>query len=151
METYVVGFCFNEDKSEVALIKKTHPEWQAGLFNGIGGHVNEDETPLEAMQREFKEEAGVDTVLIDWHLFAELSGDYFHLYCFNCFDDEIFKNIKTCTDEFIIPFPTACIKIRDSRFISNLSWLLGICLDEDMSRINVQATYENLEALTQER
>jgi len=151
MDVYVVGFCFSEDKKEVALIKKTHPEWQKGKLNGIGGHVLENEAPIDAMIREFAEEAGVLTTPEHWNLFAELGGNYFHLYCFNCFDDEVMKNITTRTEEEISFYPTLTMKIRDERMISNLSWLLGICLDEDMNRIVVSALYENHEMLTNER
>lgn len=55
---YVVGFLFSTNKKEVVLIKKNRPDWQKGLLNGIGGHI-EDETPLEAMKREFLEETGL--------------------------------------------------------------------------------------------
>ena len=53
---YVLGFQFNNDGDRVALIKKGRPEWQAGLWNGIGGGVERGEPVKLAMEREFQEE-----------------------------------------------------------------------------------------------
>lgn len=59
MTEYVCGFLFNPPLSHVALIKKAKPDWQAGLLNGVGGKIEENETALYAMAREFTEETGV--------------------------------------------------------------------------------------------
>lgn len=56
---YVVGYCFNDDFSEVVLIEKRKPAWQAGKLNGVGGKVEPGEGIADAMAREFEEEAGV--------------------------------------------------------------------------------------------
>lgn len=58
MAAMVVGFVFSGTK--VLLVKKARPEWQAGLFNGIGGKCEPGERPRDAMAREFKEETGLD-------------------------------------------------------------------------------------------
>ncbi len=63
-KSYVVGFVFRG--SQVLLIEKKRPKWQAGRLNGIGGHVEEGETPLTAMIRECLEEANLDTVPQHW-------------------------------------------------------------------------------------
>ncbi|WP_164969449.1 hypothetical protein [Halarcobacter ebronensis] len=54
MKHYVTGFLFTKDFKHVVLIKKLNPEWQRGLFNGVGGKVEENEKPCDAMSREFK-------------------------------------------------------------------------------------------------
>jgi hypothetical protein len=69
---YVAGFLFRENKTQVALIEKQRPAWQKGKLNGIGGRVEIDETPREAMKREFKEEAGAD--ISQWRAFCYLQG-----------------------------------------------------------------------------
>jgi 8-oxo-dGTP diphosphatase len=72
---YVVGYCFNEDFSEVALIEKRKPAWQAGKLNGIGGKVEPGENIVEAMAREFEEEAGVYIGAALWlHIRTEWFG-----------------------------------------------------------------------------
>ncbi len=56
----VVGFYFDNAVTKVALIKKDHPEWQAGKYNGIGGKLEpEDKGSFNAMMREAFEEAGI--------------------------------------------------------------------------------------------
>ena len=36
---YTVGFVFSEGFKSVLLIRKTKPDWQAGLMNGVGGEA----------------------------------------------------------------------------------------------------------------
>ena len=60
----VVGFAINNNK--VLLINKLKPEWQKGKLNGIGGKIEKNENPIDAMIREFEEEAGVSTETKDW-------------------------------------------------------------------------------------
>jgi 8-oxo-dGTP pyrophosphatase MutT (NUDIX family) len=48
-EHMVLGFVFNRDFSEVALILRNRPKWQAGHYNGIGGHIEDGENPYDAM------------------------------------------------------------------------------------------------------
>lgn len=59
MKHYVLGFIFTNNKKKVLLVEKQNPEWQKGRFNGIGGKIEEGETPEEAMDREAMEEIGV--------------------------------------------------------------------------------------------
>lgn len=75
---YVVGFAFDTPLRNVVLIRKTHPEWQAGLYNGVGGKVESndleyDEGTSHAMAREFWEETGLHTSRSQWKEFATQS------------------------------------------------------------------------------
>jgi 8-oxo-dGTP pyrophosphatase MutT (NUDIX family) len=70
---YVVGFLFaptREQPDQVALIMKNKPAWQKDKLNGLGGHIERNESPLIAMRREFEEEGGAD--IIDWEHFATI-------------------------------------------------------------------------------
>ncbi len=58
MKHYVLGLIFDSMKDKILLINKKRPTWMAGHWNGIGGKVEKDETPLHAMGREVKEETG---------------------------------------------------------------------------------------------
>jgi len=53
----VCGF-YIADYNEVLLIKKARPRWQYDFLNGVGGKIEDFETPIDAMVREFKEETG---------------------------------------------------------------------------------------------
>lgn len=86
---YVCGFMCSWDIQNFLLIRKTHPEWQKGKLNGIGGKIEKKEqvivqnpddsnpdagywlieTPFEAMVREFHEETGIITTRKRWHCF----------------------------------------------------------------------------------
>jgi 8-oxo-dGTP diphosphatase len=72
MKHYVVGFMIWY--GEVILIKKNHPQWQDGLLNGVGGHIEDGEQPADAMAREFAEETGVRTAPDEWTKFARMWG-----------------------------------------------------------------------------
>ena len=92
----VIGFLFDGNDS-VLLIKKNHPEWQFGRLNGIGGKIERGETPLQAMIREFREEAGA--LVTSWREFCQMTGDGYRLHLFT--SREITK-INPGTDEGLI-------------------------------------------------
>lgn len=52
---YVLGLVFDEYLGKVVLIKRNKNPYE-GMLNGLGGKVEEGESGLEAMQREWKEE-----------------------------------------------------------------------------------------------
>lgn len=59
-----LGFLFDNTRRHVLLIKKQRPEWQAGLYNGIGGKLEsvDQGLPFKAMCREAEEEVGSTTI-----------------------------------------------------------------------------------------
>lgn len=70
MKNYVLGFLFTH--SGVVLIQKNTPEWQRGKLNGIGGSIEEGETPYAAMVREFAEETGLQQ--LEWNKLGIMHG-----------------------------------------------------------------------------
>ena len=71
MIEYVAGFYFEENL--VFLVLKNKPDWQKNLWNGIGGKIENGETPAAAMRREFREETGLD--IQEWEKFAVLRDE----------------------------------------------------------------------------
>jgi 8-oxo-dGTP diphosphatase len=126
MKNYVCGFLFTPDQRKVVLIRKNKPEWQKGLLNGVGGHIENGEHPLEAMIREFKEETGLNKP--NWKLLCELETEdkSAHVYFYYSFSAHSVKP-KSMTDEKVILFPIK--NIHKVPCISNLNWLLYMCLD----------------------
>lgn len=55
---YILGFAFDQFGA-VALIEKKRPAWQAGKWNGIGGHREDGETGHQGISREFHEETSM--------------------------------------------------------------------------------------------
>ena len=132
---YVAGFLFSKNTNLVSLIEKQKPDWQKGKWNAIGGKVEPDETIFQAMQREFKEETGVD--INDWSSFCLLSGEDSEVHFFSCFSDEIF-NIKTMESERVEYFTIETLQNLNT--IYNLKWLIPLALDKGMT---VKAFEEN--------
>jgi 8-oxo-dGTP diphosphatase len=125
MKKYVVGFAFNDN--HVLLIEKKRPNWQKGLLNGLGGHIEGDEQPITAMVREFEEECGISTTEADWEQFATMKGEDWICYCFrsrNVFD---LAPAKQTTDE--MPKIINAYSIHNHRTISNLPGLIGLAMD----------------------
>jgi len=119
---WVVGFLFR-NTTEVALVLKIHPKWQAGKLNGVGGTIEEGESPLAAMTREFKEEAGV--AVNDWREFALLKVQDGDVWFFVAHGD---YPIRSITDEHIGWYPV--VDIKKSPIIENLAWLVPLALDQ---------------------
>lgn len=87
MIRYVLGFAFAHDPLgmlQVALIRKSHPDWQAGRLNGLGGKRQPGESPQAAMAREFLEEAGVEVPPARWRLRGIMEGDGFDNVPWTC-------------------------------------------------------------------
>lgn len=124
---YVAGFMFSPDLSRVALIRKNRPKWQAGKLNGIGGHVEDNETHVTAMRREFREETGVDQRY--WSPFASLAnykgqGAFFVAF-FACRGDV--DALRSETDETIEIFRVS--ELSPEYCVENLAWLIPLALD----------------------
>jgi 8-oxo-dGTP diphosphatase len=125
--SYCVGFLFTSDEDQVLLIRKRLPSWQAGRLNGIGGKIEAGETPLDALAREFKEEAGVGG--LTWENCAVHTGAGFCLHVFAAFNDFAFGAARAMTDEPIERIAFADIYLPRSDLISNLRVHVAIALD----------------------
>jgi 8-oxo-dGTP diphosphatase len=124
---YVVGFCFDAETENVALIKKNRPEWQAGRLNGVGGKIEQDETPFHAMVREFKEETGV--LITEWEQYAVWQGANTELYYFRARTDEVY-NVKTMESEEVMLYPVQNFAARN--IIPNLAWAIPLALQYNL-------------------
>jgi 8-oxo-dGTP diphosphatase len=121
---YVAGFAFDKGCRTVALVRKARPAWQAGKLNGIGGHIEEGETPEMAMEREFGEEAGLD--LGGWEHFATLTGNGFEVVFFRI-ESSLVRGVRSAGDEPVDLYPVATLGDREDR-ISNIGWLVNMAL-----------------------
>ena len=73
MKSYCLGFNFVHGRKGVLLIEKTRPEWQKGYWNGLGGKIDRYENSHEAMVREFSEESGCITDILEWSCIGKVS------------------------------------------------------------------------------
>lgn len=124
MNRFVVGFLFSQDRRKVALIHKLRPPWQKNKLNGIGGKMEAGEEPLNAMTREFLEEAGVE--IIDWEFVLRYHNENsYEVFFFRHFSDDIYK----VTQQEEEPIRIIPVSILPSNTIYNVRWLIPLCLD----------------------
>lgn len=97
--TYSLAFVLDTTLESVVLIRKIRPNWQHGLLNGVGGHVEEGETPLECVCREFYEEANVIVDKYSWIPFCTLHFPEAEVYMYTVAHDDIHDAAMTMTDE----------------------------------------------------
>ncbi len=116
---YVIGFVYDSDR--VVLVRKNRPDWQKGLLNGVGGHIEQDEPPMVAMEREFLEEAGVRNQV--WHEFCVMNYPDAIVYCFTSLWG--LRTINSLTDEKVGWFNISDLNTSISYLtIPNLIWLV---------------------------
>lgn len=146
MSKTVVGFMFDELKQVVVLIEKKRPEWQKGLLNGIGGHIesvaggsfllykySRTENPKEAMTREFEEETGI--LYTDWDCYAVGFSDDSQqtVSFFRAFTNKVHA-VKSKTDEIV--WKVTIKTFAEQNCVANLHWLIPLAFDIE----NVQPT-----------
>jgi 8-oxo-dGTP diphosphatase len=126
---YVVGFYYVTHPNTVLLIRKKRPDWQKGLLNGVGGHVENDESDVAAMRREFEEEAGID--VIGWRAFLEIKrepGFHITFFYFKGDRDEM-NHIHARTDEKLEWH--AMTRLPDD-IVPNLAWIIPLSLEREI-------------------
>lgn len=97
MMRVVVGII--TDNEEILLLKKNNPDWQKGLYNGIGGKVELNTTPLETIIKKCQEELGVN--ISNWiELDSEISSSGIEIvYFLTTLNEGEIKNLQSQTDE----------------------------------------------------
>lgn len=84
---------------EILLLKKNNPDWQKGLYNGIGGKVELNTTPLETIIKKCQEELGVN--ISNWiELDSEISSSGIEIvYFLTTLNEGEIKKLQSQTDE----------------------------------------------------
>lgn len=126
----VVGFLFSG--LTVLLVRKTRPYWQVGLLNGVGGVIEENETPIDAMRREFEEETGCSIELGWRHFCTEIEpfGAYVYFFTADLAAEHQRETWPTSNDvgealKWCHVYPG----LRSTSRIGNLSWLIPLARD----------------------
>jgi 8-oxo-dGTP diphosphatase len=152
VKSYVVGFMMDPTLSQVVLIRKNRPAAQVGKLNGVGGKVEQGETPLDAMSREFREETGMETT--GWRLFSiynggdlGIPGSLFEIYFYWLVGDV--NQAQTVTDEQVHVIEIESLSRRVDK-MSNLAWLVQMAIglirhDRETRYFDIQERYTCLE------
>lgn len=137
MTEYVLGFAFGERKGRpaVLLVQKSSPEWQAGKYNGVGGHIEPGETPVDAMCREFEEETGVETTADDWTERLTMQGAEWRVIIFKC---EIRRYLQLARQITKKDKPIVVeVNALPENIIPNIRWIIPFLLDPEFIQANV--------------
>ena len=124
MKEYVVGFLFHPSLTQVTLIRKNRPGWQAGKLNGVGGKVEVGETPDQAMAREFHEETGWSSP--NWVRYIVQSGLNFRVHYFFQVSQVGFDQVKTRTDELVGRYVINDLMVDE--LVPHVYWMLQCCI-----------------------
>ncbi len=126
---YVLGFAFSSTHSDVLLVAKNRPAWQAGKLNGVGGKIENNESDLAAMHREFREETNLKG--FRWRKVVRMFGPGWEVVVFMATGDIHMHGNPT--DELIRVYPSTMLGeiSRSGQAIPNLAWLIPLCLDRD--------------------
>jgi 8-oxo-dGTP diphosphatase len=133
-ELMVVGYLFDQDLSNVLLLRKAHPEWQAGRLNGVGGHCEQiDISFADTMRREFFEEVGIDIPKVEWRQVAEMySHDWMVVaFCvvapFATLQAAVVNTANMEEKAEILPVCSLC---ATEGIIGNVRWLVPMAIDK---------------------
>jgi len=124
-DSYVVGFLFSKDLKSVLLIRKKKPDWQVGRLNGIGGKVEQNESPYDAIKREFKEET--DLQIDWWKLKVKMNTPDCLVYFYASIGK--LEYAKKMTEEDLLIYQVNEISSDKINTIYNLKWLIRLCLE----------------------
>lgn len=129
--SYVLGFVFNMDGSQVLLIRKARgPNNMAGNVNGIGGKMEAGESPLRAMNREAAEEAGLGG--LEWAAIATLTGPSYHVWVFSARVDELLGNFDPPGAETLLVVPAD--RMPTLQYAPGVPTLVRLALDDAIAK-----------------
>lgn len=132
MKHYVLGLVFNKDTSRILLIKKKRPTWMEGFWNGIGGKIEDNETPKSAMDREMLEEIGQYYKNTHVMTFTCPGGTVYVFKAICNTEDIIYKQIE---DEILKTTP---INDMLTPYMTNLKWIIPLSLSSVQFPIIIQ-------------
>jgi 8-oxo-dGTP diphosphatase len=123
---FTLGFVFDSSLSHVLLIHKVRPAWQAGRINGVGGKLESGESPASGIEREVQEESGLHIPQPDWIHVADIRSRDWLVYVFTAIYSGDPADAQSITDEPVNWHPVGALP---DGIISNLTWLIPLCLD----------------------
>lgn len=112
---------FLEDDDHVLLLRGAEHKWFAGMYNGIGGHVEADEDVYTAAAREVAEETGLTPEHLELagivHVLGERPGVILFVFCAHA------SGTPHSTDEGVLSW-VPVNEIAEYPLVPDLTWLL---------------------------
>ena len=143
---FTLGVIFSNDLDKVYLLRKDHPEFQAGKLNGVGGKLEPGETYAACMAREGKEEGAYSG---DWTHLGRMRGGN-DVGAFQC---EVFYSVmganteepKTSETEQIEMHPVADLHKLTPEMVPHLPMLICAALThhaaKESDKFTLDVTY----------
>ncbi|MBS4175129.1 8-oxo-dGTP diphosphatase [Bacillus sp. FJAT-49736] len=143
---YQYTICFIKRGEQILLLNREKSPWM-GIWNGVGGKIEENEYPMESALREVKEETGMELQSIDykgvvsWFVDGKCVGGM-HAFIAEIPDTyEYYTPIKA--EEGILDWKDlSWILHPDNAGLANLSYFLPKML-EDSGQYNYQLEYQD--------
>jgi len=95
------ALCYVPDGDNCLVIRKDKPQWQHGLLNVPGGHIEPGEFPTQAASRELFEETGLLAFMCEE--LGTIQGPDFVVHCCLCVVKETRVEQKTCEPVMWMP------------------------------------------------
>lgn len=140
MKRYVVGFMFDDALTQVLLINRPKGNHFSAGYNGLGGKIEEGETPKEAMQREFLEEAAKD--FPHWFQVGRMSGDGWE--CFIFFGVDAYWPCYRIIEEGQLGWHSLDNIPVNFKDFTNIPWLVAMVKDPNVleGRVTIEVEYK---------
>lgn len=129
---YTIGIVFTPKLDCVLLIFKQRPDWQRNKWNFPGGHIEVNESAVQCVSREFKEETNLNIPMEDWVEIDKINnqGNYKVGIFTTIYRSQKHGSYETLTDEIVSWF-----RVDDlpKNVIPNIPWLTFFaknCLDQ---------------------
>ena len=108
----IVTLCFVKKDNQILMINRNKPPFM-GMWNALGGHLEDNETPKECAIREIYEESNVK---VD-------NAELISISTWNYDDDEIYVYVSSLSDDFdISSYP---IKINEGIIdFKDIDWII---------------------------
>lgn len=134
MKHYVLGLIFNKSKNKILLVEKRKPEWMKGMWNGIGGKIEEGEKSIEAMIRETIEETTYNFTFTHTITFICPGGTVFvfKAFCTNANDQISYEQAE---NEELRIWPLYNLPVT---MMANLKWIIPLSLSSVQLPVIVQ-------------
>lgn len=127
-----------DHRDRLLFIRKLKPDWQIGLLNGVGGKIEEGETPLQAMSREWHEESH-GTPSPEWQALASfefVGGSKVHFFKAQSNELEYFR-LHGRKNDAGERFEALAMEhaLRRDDLIPNLKWLIPLAFIDTCSQV----------------
>jgi len=129
MHNFTMGIIFSHDMESMYLLRKDHPEWQAGLLNGVGGKLKDGESYADCMAREAAEESGYTWNFVCLGRMRGEGKDAFQCEVFYSVMGAKGKEPHTCEAEKIEKHPVADLHKLIPEMVPHLPMLILAALN----------------------